>query len=1029
MKKIILMSLLAAISGGAAKAQWSGTNPLYTFFKVGIGTSSPITPLHVQNGCVLFDGVTGSTPVSGAGTRMMWIPAKSAFRIGTVTGTQWDNANIGSYSFAGGYNSKAAGLGSMAYGIDATVDVASIDEACISLGYGTYSSGHVSVAIGDATRATGGGGATALGNSSSADGVASIAIGVNSHANATQATAIGLASTADGTQSMAIGSFGSADNERAIAISIDDAHANGDYSMAMGTRASNNGYVGSFAYGEYDPSFSGVPVENTADMQFMARARGGFVFHNDENLDEKKGTFIKDGNVGIGVDNMQAKLHVKDGAILADGTTGATPVSGPGRRMMWIPEKAAFRAGDINNTQWDNASIGMYSGCGGQNTIAEPPGSFVWGLRAVASNIPGAPQNQSCISLGANTTASGWASIALGNYAQAMNANGAYAIGGNAVATGDHSMALGGGAPSASGNKSVAIGPYSNSSGDEAMALGTYSYATGKNSLALSTYGANPDGDYSIAMGHMANNGSLEGCFSYADYDPSFSLPAVQNTTEYQFMARARGGFVFHNDANLGDDQALTFDHGNLGVGTGAGNALEKVDINGRLRIQDIPVNPTSTDILVKDVNGVINTRPISGLGTDGWEVVASPGTIPSTINQNIYRNGRVGVGTNNPIGQFHIVNPPCTNSPALHLTPTPSSPTVCGPGFQQGNLLEADDLSGNTKVVINANGTVGLGGTLNPLMLLDLYRGDMIFTGHPTNTYRIHYQYWLPNPELFISPTDASGNMVGTGIVMGTTGNVGIGINSSTTPGNRLQVNGNVVPANNCAFSLGTSSLRWNQIFLCNNPIIMSDKRLKTNIRNSEYGIEEIKKLRPVTYDLTTNEGDGRKIGLIAQEAQEVISEIVHVGDDADKMMGIKYSELIPVLITAIQQQQAMIDDMKTQLEKLQAGNANTNNTGNNGNNTSADDAVLMGAKLYQNTPNPFNVNTEIKYFLPEKVKEAMMVIYDLNGRQLRSYPLGQRGDGSVVVHGEELAAGMYLYSLIVEGREADTKRMVLSK
>jgi len=63
-----------------------------------------------------LDGATGTTPVSGAGTRMMWIPAAGAARFGIAVGDEWDDASIGIYSFASGSNAKASHRGSFASG-------------------------------------------------------------------------------------------------------------------------------------------------------------------------------------------------------------------------------------------------------------------------------------------------------------------------------------------------------------------------------------------------------------------------------------------------------------------------------------------------------------------------------------------------------------------------------------------------------------------------------------------------------------------------------------------------------------------------------------------------------------------------------------------------------------------------------------------------------------------------------------------------------------------------------------------------
>ncbi|MDR0763370.1 MAG: T9SS type A sorting domain-containing protein, partial [Bacteroidales bacterium] len=80
----------------------------------------------------------------------------------------------------------------------------------------------------------------------------------------------------------------------------------------------------------------------------------------------------------------------------------------------------------------------------------------------------------------------------------------------------------------------------------------------------------------------------------------------------------------------------------------------------------------------------------------------------------------------------------------------------------------------------------------------------------------------------------------------------------------------------------------------------------------------------------------------------------------------------------------------------------------------------------LYQNTPNPFNKSTTIKYQLPAKTKDAKIIIYDLQGKQLKRYPL-KADEGEVKV--SDLPAGIYLYTLIVDNMPIDTKRMILTE
>lgn len=91
-------------------------NKIYTWANIGINTTTPLAKLHVNNGGFLVTGTGGATPTSGAGTRLMWVPAKNAFRAGIVSGTQWDNANVGTSSFAGGSDNTASGTASTAFG-------------------------------------------------------------------------------------------------------------------------------------------------------------------------------------------------------------------------------------------------------------------------------------------------------------------------------------------------------------------------------------------------------------------------------------------------------------------------------------------------------------------------------------------------------------------------------------------------------------------------------------------------------------------------------------------------------------------------------------------------------------------------------------------------------------------------------------------------------------------------------------------------------------------------------------------------
>ena len=108
---------------------------------VGIGTTTPKARLHVTDSSVLFSatadipGIPGLPSLQGPGRRMMWYPGKAAFRVGYVNGMQWDQNNIGTYSFASGFSTIASGGYSTA------------------LGFFSNASGVASMAIGNQTTA------------------------------------------------------------------------------------------------------------------------------------------------------------------------------------------------------------------------------------------------------------------------------------------------------------------------------------------------------------------------------------------------------------------------------------------------------------------------------------------------------------------------------------------------------------------------------------------------------------------------------------------------------------------------------------------------------------------------------------------------------------------------------------------------------------------------------------------------------------------------------------------------------------
>lgn len=145
--------------------------------------------------------------------------------------------------------------------------------------------------------------------------------------------------------------------------------------------------------------------------------------------------------------------------------------------------------------------------------------------------------------------------------------------------------------------------------------------------------------------------------------------------------------------------------------------------------------------------------------------------------------------------------------------------------------------------------------------------------------------------------------------------GNVGIG--QVTSPSEKLVVAGIVSPGTDNSYTLGTSTNRWSSVWSANGVVQTSDLRMKTNIQPLTYGVSQLMALHPVTYNWKKDPAGTKQLGLIAQETQEVIPEVVH-GHAATENLGMNYAELVAVLVHSLQQQQQKLKELRLQLQEL---------------------------------------------------------------------------------------------------------------
>ncbi len=281
-----------------------------------------------------------TVPVSGEGTRLMWLPAKSAFRVGTVydnTSTvledesaYFDSDSIGTGSFAAGTNNKALGASSVAMGSQAKAD----GNGAVAIGNFVTAAGSGSAVFGQGVSVTGDR-SFAAGWNNLVEGDNSAAFGNISYAIANNSFVIGSQSTARGVNSLAAGRGCSTGGFTATALG-DGTSAKGSYSIAAGQLTQANGDA-STSLGKFTTSRSFASLTLGQYNDSIASSSPAAWVDNDPVLIVGNGTgFSSRSNAVVVYKNGNADLNgytrlgdIADGAprIKVKKITGSTPTA------------------------------------------------------------------------------------------------------------------------------------------------------------------------------------------------------------------------------------------------------------------------------------------------------------------------------------------------------------------------------------------------------------------------------------------------------------------------------------------------------------------------------------------------------------------------------------------------------------------------------------------------------------------------------------------------------------------------------
>lgn len=226
------------------------------------------------------------------------------------------------------------------------------------------------------------------------------------------------------------------------------------------------------------------------------------------------------------------------------------------------------------------------------------------------------------------------------------------------------------------------------------------------------------------------------------------------------------------------------------------------------------------------------------------------------------------------------------------------------------------------------------------------------------------------------------------------------------------------------------------------------SDSTLKTNIQTLTINaVQKLKQFRAITYDWITKLDTamyGTQYGFTAQQIQAVMPDLVKTGKDG--IMTLNQTAIIPLLVKAIQQQQNTIDSLhkKDSIQSAQiteilnaintlstqvsscCSNSSIRTTGITGNQTDVELSDKDVITLLQNVPNPYAEQTTITYNVPEQYGFAQIIFKTVDGKIIKAVDITKKGKGQLNVFASDLSQGLYMYTLIVDGKVVDTKKMV---
>lgn len=739
---------------------------------------------------------------------------------------------------------------------------------------------------------------TALGYHSVAMGNWSQAFGYRAMATRQYSTAVGNMAMATGDDSYALGSGAVASGLRSFAlgsVGVDESGnatsrktiASGPFSVAIGMGAQATTQAASMALG----------TNSTASG--FASTSIGYYSTASNNYSVAIGYFSTASHYYTHAFGLRADASQQGALALGMYSKASAQYASAMGYYAEANKQYSVAVGYYAKAQGDySGAFGRSAQANGNNSVAVGFGVVSGGTDAGAFGSSASASGTSALSLGTSTTAGGNYSVGMGYQANASNtyaiaigyqakstAANSFSFGNNAEAAGDNSFAIGTFGLNGDGtvnlarptktflSYSVALGMGAQSTKKGALSFGVNSTASGDYSTAIG-YGPTSSGNFSTSIG--VNSASTGG------YSTSIGVNASSGgayATSMGYGASSGGGYsiALGMSANSSDSYATALGYQSVASGAYSTAIGYNASASGDKAISIGAYYSYTFLRLIKGVGLVPVVINRQNTATGEYSIALG--------NGNTVSNGGLGVGSNNyarAMGAVALGHSNYADS-AYSFAAGYGNSVVGHNAYALGELLTAQ--SANSFVI----------GTYN------VVSGDRVD--------------WVSTDPLFIIGNGTSSSLRSNAMTV--TKNGRVGLQSVTSPTYALEL------PNSATVGVGRG--------LANLWATYSDGRVKSDMKDIDYGLNEIMKLKPLSYlqhdsytdkdGLHLNGNSQRNIGMVAQEVYKIIPEaVVKPQNESAELWSMSYEKLVPVLIKGMQEQQAVIESQKKEIDELKA-------------------------------------------------------------------------------------------------------------